>query len=66
MSKKRSDITTSRPVIAYERKRTVYYESMSQAIEEYRIPSISMLTRMIERGQIWNGDGYTTFDWASS
>ena len=61
--KKRSDISTSRPVVAIERHRNVRYESMSEVMDVYEISSLSTLRRMIDKGQIWSGDGYTTFDW---
>jgi hypothetical protein len=52
-----------RKVLAYERYETVEYESMSEVMDMYEIPSTSMLERLIERGGVWK-DGYTTFDWA--
>jgi len=61
--KKRSDIATSRPVVAIERHGNVTYESMSEVMDVYGISSISTLTRMIENAQVWKGDGYTIFDW---
>ena len=63
MKRKRSDIATARPVIAYERGQTLFYTSMSEAMDTYDIASTSILSRMIEKGQVWSGDGYTTFDW---
>ena len=60
---KRSDIATSRPVVAIERHDNIRYESMSEVMEAYSISSISTVQRMIEKGQVWSGDGYTTFDY---
>jgi len=51
-------------ILAYGRHETVYYESMLEAMLLYEILSTSMLERMIESGQVWKGDGYTTFDYA--
>lgn len=51
-------------ILAYERNKTVYCRSMAEAMLRYEIPSTSTLERLIERGQLWVGDGYTTFDWA--
>jgi hypothetical protein len=51
-------------VLAYERHKTVYCHSMAEAMMLYDLPSTSTLKRMIDSGQIWAGDGYTTFDWA--
>ena len=53
-----------RGVLAFERYRTIHYESMAECIEVYGIQSTSMLSRLIENGSICS-DGYTTFDWAS-
>jgi len=53
-----------RGVLAYERNRTVFYESMSQCMQAYDIRSTSILERLIENGWSWH-DGYTTFDWAT-
>ena len=62
MSVRKHRINTSRAVLAYERGTTRHFDSMSQCIEEYGIPSRSMLERMIDRGQTWK-DGYTTFEY---
>lgn len=51
-------------ILAYGRNNTVYCRSMAEAMLLYDIPSTSTLERLIERGQLWTGDGYTTFDWA--
>ncbi len=61
--KKRSDIATSLPVVAIERTDNIRYESMSEVMEAYQISSISTLKRMIDKAQVWPGDGYTTFDY---
>jgi hypothetical protein len=54
-----------RAVLAYERGRTVTYDSMGDCIRSYGIPSCSMLRRLIDHQQCWT-DGYTTFDYATS
>jgi hypothetical protein len=56
-----------RAVLAYEQYDTVYYKSMAKAMARYKIPSTSILRRLIEKGSTWwdeDQDGYTTFDWA--
>jgi len=58
-------LSLPKAVLAYERCRTAFYESMSDCIDAYGISSCSILERLIERQQCWT-DGYTTFDYAAS
>jgi len=51
-----------RAVLAYDRDQTAYCRSMTEAMIRYGIPSTSMLERLIENGNTWQG--YVTFDWA--
>ncbi|MFA7177787.1 MAG: hypothetical protein WC114_11100 [Smithellaceae bacterium] len=52
---------TSRPVIAHEPYRSVWYRTMSECVKAYRLGTVAHLVRLIESGDDYYGVG---FDWA--
>ena len=58
--------TASRPVLVIDGNgRADRYPSENAVIDEFKIPNIHKLRRMIEEGSTWK-DGRTTFDLALS